>query len=80
MRNETQGSQIKSSIKLLLSNSCSSLKEIVMYSDTYGGQNKNNHFVAMCLSLIKNHLPLNDIDNTLLMVGHTRFKCDSNQP
>lgn len=55
MCDESQGeNQIASCIFKHLCNSL--LNEIIMYSNTCDGQNKNNHFVAICLSLNKSSI------------------------
>lgn len=50
--------------------------EIVYYSDSCQGQNKNSHVIAMFLKAISEVEHLTKIDHKLLEVGHTHMECD----
>lgn len=52
------------------------IKQVVLYSDTCGGQNKNSHIVAMFLILMQLS-NLECIDHKFLVPGHTHMECDS---
>uniref|UniRef100_A0A6P7GSL1 Uncharacterized protein LOC114346224 isoform X2 n=1 Tax=Diabrotica virgifera virgifera TaxID=50390 RepID=A0A6P7GSL1_DIAVI len=52
------------------------VKEISLYSDTCGGQNKNSHLIAIFMVLMVNS-GLNTLDHKFLIPGHTRMECDS---
>lgn len=53
-----------------------SIKNVTLYSDTCGGQNKNSHMVAMFLVLMQQS-HLETVDHKFLIPGHTRMECDS---
>ena len=53
-----------------------SVKKIIMYSDTCSGQNRNQHFSAMCLSAIQTY-PVEKIDRIYKESGHSQMECDS---
>lgn len=52
------------------------VKEVVMYSDTCGGQNRNQ-FVAAALLHCTKHLPIDVIEQKFLESGHTYMEVDS---
>jgi predicted nuclease of predicted toxin-antitoxin system len=53
------------------------VKEVIFYSDTCGGQNKNNIVTMMFLYLIKLHPTLEKISHKFLVSRHTHMECDS---
>lgn len=68
--------QIASCILKHLSNISSPVKQVTLYLDTCGGQNKNSHMMAMYMSCIKNHQNIEIIDHTFLVAGHTHLEYD----
>ncbi|GFO13679.1 DNA repair protein rhp54 [Plakobranchus ocellatus] len=56
--------------------SLQSVKEIHMFSDNCGGQNRNR-YVAFALWFARNHLSLSKITHTFLEKGHTETEIDS---
>lgn len=53
------------------------IKNITMYSDTCGGQNKNSHVAVMCMVALQQSPYLQTIDHKFLLPGHTHMECDS---
>jgi len=68
--------QIASCLFQFLQSLPSHVKEVSLYSDTCGGQNKNSHVAAMflCMSQIRPDLVINQ---KFLVPGHTHMECDS---
>lgn len=54
-----------------------SIRKVVMYSDTCGGQNKNSHLAAMFTYLMQENTALSEINHKFLVAGHTRMECDA---
>jgi hypothetical protein len=52
------------------------VKKITFYSDTCGGQNKNNIICGMFQIAAKNHPSVEIIDQKFLIPGHTHMECD----
>jgi hypothetical protein len=81
LRDETisgRGSnQIATCIFNLLKNIPENVSEITFYSDTCGGQNKNNNVALMFLYAISNFSALKIISPKFLVAGHTYMECDS---
>lgn len=69
--------QIASCMYKHLTNIFPETKNVVMYSDTCGGQNKNSTMLGMCMTLVKNHETLQHIDHKFLVPGHTHMECDA---
>lgn len=53
------------------------IKNIIMYSDTCGSQNRNSHIAAMCIVALKHSETLQVIDHKSLVPGHTHMECDT---
>lgn len=68
--------QIASCIIKHLSTISSPVKQLTLYSDTCGGQNKNSYMMAMYMSSNRNHENPEIIDHTFLVAGHTHLECD----
>lgn len=52
------------------------IEDITFYSDTCGGQNKNNHVACMFQVVLLNHPTLKTINHKFLTPGHTHMECD----
>ena len=52
-------------------------KEVVMFSDTCGGQNYNRFIAALLLWIIRNHTTLESIDYIFMVQGHSDIEVDS---
>ncbi|KAK4881094.1 hypothetical protein RN001_004413 [Aquatica leii] len=61
----------------LISNIPPEVKQVILYSDTCGGQNKNSHLVAMFFTLLQNSGSLEILDHKFLVSGHTHMECDT---
>lgn len=68
--------KIESCIIKHLSNISSQIKQVTLYSDICGGQNKNSHMIAMYMSCIRNHESLEIINHIFLITCHTKLECD----
>ncbi|CAG9820759.1 unnamed protein product [Phaedon cochleariae] len=68
--------QIASCLFKELRSSQAQIRQVVLYSDTCGGQNKNSHIVVMFL-LLMHFSSLSTVDHKFLIPGHTRMECDS---
>lgn len=64
-------------MKNTFSVSKSSVKEIVYYSDTCGGQNRNQFVTASLLYTLFQCPNLNKISHKFLVSGHSQMECDS---
>ncbi|CAG4992956.1 unnamed protein product [Colias eurytheme] len=53
------------------------IKEVTFYSDTCGGQNKNNAVAMMFVVLRHMHPTLETINHKFLVSGHSHMECDS---
>lgn len=54
-----------------------SVKTVILYSDTCGGQNKNSHVAAMFTYLLQVKPTITEIHHKFLTPGHTHMECDS---
>lgn len=52
------------------------VKNVVLYSDTCGGQNRNSHVAAMFLTIMQNRTHLEVIDHKFMVSGHSHLECD----
>lgn len=80
MWDETIGLRGANQIASCLWHFCKNLppevKEVVFYSDTCGGQNKNNIVAMMFMYLLHIHPTLETISHKFLISGHTHMECD----
>ena len=53
------------------------VRHLTTYSNTCGGQNKNSHFAAMCMTAVQNSPCLLMIDQKFLLSGHTHMESDA---
>ncbi|XP_050499721.1 uncharacterized protein LOC126880090 [Diabrotica virgifera virgifera] len=53
------------------------VKEITFFSDTCGGQNKNNIVAMMFTFLLDKHSTLEIVNHKFLLSGHSHMECDS---
>ena len=77
--NETQGKQGSNEIAtcLYLYLQKSEAKEVVMFSDTCGGQNRNQFIASMILYLVSSHKTIESIDYIFIVQGHSHMEVDS---
>lgn len=68
--------EIASCLYHLLLNLPDKIEEVTFYSDTCGGQNKNNIVSFMFLYVISQKLTLKKINHKFLISGHTHLECD----
>lgn len=52
-------------------------KEVVMFSDTCGGQNRNQYIAALLLYMAHNHKTIKSIDYIFMVQGHSHMEVDS---
>lgn len=52
------------------------VKQVVLYSDSCGGQNRNSHVSAMFLTLLQQRPQLKQIDHKFMVSGHSHLECD----
>ncbi|KAJ8873116.1 hypothetical protein PR048_026733 [Dryococelus australis] len=52
------------------------IREVIFYSDTCSGQNKNSYDAAMFMSVISRINTLDAIHHKFLVSGHTHMECD----
>ena len=52
------------------------ISHVIMYSDTCGGQNRNQNFAVMCC-VATQKLPIETIDHKFFESGHSQMECDS---
>lgn len=69
--------QIASCLWHLLQNLPPNIKQVTFYSDTCGGQNKNNIVAMMFMFLLHIHPTLEIINHKFLISGHSHMECDS---
>lgn len=69
--------QIASCLWHFLQNLPAEVKEVTFYSDTCGGQNKNNTVAMMFTYLLHVHPTLQTINHKFLVSGHSHMECDS---
>lgn len=67
---------IASCLNMFLKQISNEVQHIIFYSDSCGGQNKNNIVAAMFLSVMESKLNLQTIDHKFLVPGHTHMECD----
>lgn len=81
MWSELQGGrgsdQIASCILKKLLQLPTSVEQVVTYSDTCGGQNRNINMAVMFMYALAKNENLKVIDQKFLLPGHTRLECDS---
>lgn len=51
--------------------------QVIMYSDTCTGQNRNSHIAAMCFSALQKNPNLKSIDHKFMVSGHSHMECDT---
>lgn len=69
--------QIASCLWHFLQNLPPEVTEVTFYSDTCGGQNKNNAVAMMFMYLLHVHPTLETINHKFLISGHSHMECDS---
>lgn len=69
--------QIASCLWHFLQNLPPEVTEVTFYSDTRGGQNKNNAVAMMFMYLLHVHPTLETINHKFLISGHSHMECDS---
>ena len=80
---ETQGkrgaNEVATCIVKNTSSVCSgsNVKEVTYYSDTCGGQNRNQFLAASLLYSLEKHTQLLKINQKFLQSGHSQMECDS---
>ena len=52
-------------------------EEVVMFSDTCGGQNRNQYIAALLLYIVTNHRSIKSIDYIFMVQGHSHMEVDS---
>ena len=60
-----------------IAGSMARVKEITLYSDTYGGQNRNKHIVAAFLYVINKENNIQTIYHNFFEPGHSQMESDS---
>ena len=60
-----------------IAGSMARVKEITLYSDTYGGQNRNKHIVAAFLYVINKENNIQTIYHKFFEPGHSQMESDS---
>ena len=77
--NETEGhrgsSEIATSLHLYLDQSTAT--DVVMFSDTCGGQNRNQYLSTMLLYVVNKHPTIKAIDYIFMVQGHSHMEVDS---
>ncbi|KAJ8868220.1 hypothetical protein PR048_032029 [Dryococelus australis] len=68
--------QVASCLAKHLNNLPLHVKNVVMYSDTCSGQNKNSHMAALCVTVLKNYTSMESLHHKFLVPGHTHMECD----
>lgn len=53
------------------------VSQVIMYSDTCTGQNRNSHIAAMCFSALQKNPHLKSIDHKFMVSGHSHMECDT---
>ncbi|CAG9840034.1 unnamed protein product [Diabrotica balteata] len=69
--------QIASCILKKLLQLPTSVEQVITYSDTCGGQNRNINMAVMFMYALAKNDHLKIIDQMFLLPGHTRLECDS---
>lgn len=64
------GNEISSSLYKMLQSLSSTVKHIIFYSDTCGGQSKNSYVAAVFLVAVQ-LLPIDFIDHKFMVTGHS---------
>lgn len=81
MWSELQGGrgsdQIASCILKKLLQLPTNIQQVITYSDTCGGQNRNINMAVMFMYALAKNNNLEVIDQKFLLPGHTRLECDS---
>lgn len=52
-------------------------REVVMFSDTCGGQNRNQYMAALLLHIAQSHSSIESIDYIFMVQGHSHMEVDS---
>ena len=52
-------------------------KEVVMFSDTCSGQNRNKYIAALLLNIAQTHNTIESIDYIFMVQGHSQMEVDS---
>ena len=52
-------------------------KEVVMFSDTCGGQNRNQFIAILLLYVVRNHSSIQSLDYIFMVQGHSHMEVDS---
>lgn len=71
------GNQIASCVYHYIKSLPETVKHVILYSDTCGGQNKNSFVSAMFLTVLSECPHIQTIDHKFLVPGHTHMECDS---
>ena len=50
---------------------------VVMFSDTCGGQNRNQYMAALLLHIVQSHSTIQSIDYIFMVQGHSHMEVDS---
>ena len=51
--------------------------EVVMFSDTCGGQNRNQYMTTMLHYVVQNHKTIKNIDYIFMVQGHSHMEVDT---
>ena len=74
---ERGANKISSCLYHLSRNLYPSVKQLIIYSDSCAGLNKNFIVAALFFTFVEGHLTLDTIDYKFLVPGHTHMECDS---
>lgn len=69
--------QIGSALVTYILSLPSTVKNVTLYSDTCGGQNKNTIIMVALLYALKVKKTIDEINHKFLLSGHTHMECDS---
>ena len=79
MWNETEGkrgsNEISSCLYRYLSES--KAKEVVFFTDTCGGQNRNQYFSTMMMYIVETDITISSIDHIFMVQGHSHMEVDN---
>ncbi|CAG9764926.1 unnamed protein product [Ceutorhynchus assimilis] len=70
------GNQIATCLFLQILSLPENIKNVILYSDTCGGQNKNSHVAGMFLTVMQRKKTLETIDHKFMVSGHSHMECD----
>lgn len=68
--------QIATCLFLQLIELTPNIQNVVLYSDTCGGQNRNSHVAAMFFYALQQNTNLKLIDHKFMISGHSHMECD----